>query len=659
LQQAIVNRILGAVMIRSVAGLVFTVAVFSALPAWAQTQPVRSPRIESAEYARVQQRLRQGWNTWDTQSVTTHVLLPEGLAVRVGFLDKSRENQDAFLPTAFIGELDPNAEKVFPGPHAFDGSYTDLKLAWRGRSFRIQSGHDGDDLVLLVTPLDSVASGGPLPTTVVFSVGFLWNRLGSVAKLKSRIEAHAGARDTSFFMDGVETTAFNAPLSGPYFAVDLNKAVALATGKPRSVAEVEGVLARQRAAFEDSNKKAGAAASIADPIQTVLGWDTIYDPEHDRVISPVSRLWSKGWGGYVLFDWDTFFASSMASIGDRDLAYADALETLNELTPAGFVPNYARGGEWKSGDRSEPPVGAITVLGLYEKFHEKWLLQAAFPRLLAWNRWWAEHRDEQGYLVWGSDRHGQPEVLDDDSRGTLQGARFESGLDNSPMYDDVPFDEKSGHMMLADVGLMGLYIADCNALATIATAIGKTAEAAELHERSIRYNEKLVTLWDEKTGIFLNKDLVTGKFNPRISPTNFYPLISRTATAQQADRMIREHLDNPAEFGGEFVLPSIARNDPAYKDQDYWRGRVWGPMNYLVYLGLRNYREPEARKELAEKSLRLFLKEWQQNGHVHENYNATLGSGDDVKNSDRFYHWGALLGYITYLEQTEPASATP
>jgi len=36
---------------------------------------------------------------------------------------------------------------------------------------------------------------------------------------------------------------------------------------------------------------------------------------------------------------------------------------------------------------------------------------------------------------------------------------------------------------------------------------------------------------------------------------------------------------------------------------------------------------------------------------VHENYNATLGSGDDVSNSDRFYHWGALLGYVEYLEQ--------
>ena len=89
-------------------------------------------------------------------------------------------------------------------------------------------------------------------------------------------------------------------------------------------------------------------------------------------------------------------------------------------------------------------------------------------------------------------------------------------------------------------------------------------------------------------------------------------------------------------------------------DQNYWRGRIWGPMNYLVYLGLQNYDLPQARSELADKSYALFLKEWQEHGHVHENYNAILGSGDDVTNSDRFYHWGALLGFIKYLEETTP-----
>ena len=107
-------------------------------------------------------------------------------------------------------------------------------------------------------------------------------------------------------------------------------------------------------------------------------------------------------------------------------------------------------------------------------------------------------------------------------------------------------------------------------------------------------------------------------------------MLAHAATPEQAHTMIEKHLLNPEEFAGEWVIPSIARNDPAFKDQDYWRGRIWGPMNYLVYLGLRNYDDPAARKEFAEKSYALFLKEWTEKRHVHENYNAVLGTGDVI-----------------------------
>ena len=140
-------------------------------------------------------------------------------------------------------------------------------------------------------------------------------------------------------------------------------------------------------------------------------------------------------------------------------------------------------------------------------------------------------------------------------------------------------------------------------------------------------------------------------FSTRLSPTNFYPLLAHVATQAQAEAMVEKHLKNPREFWGEWVIPAIARDDKAFADQNYWRGRIWGPMNYLVYLGLRNYELPEVRREVADKSFQLFTKEWTEKGHVHENYNAMLGTGDDVGSSDRFYHWGALLGYVEYLEE--------
>jgi hypothetical protein len=618
------------------AGLSWIVALLLPLGIAAQ-----APR--SAEYEAVQKDLGRGWNTWDVYSAASQVLLPEGFALRVGLKHNSTLYADAFLSDIRIGLRGKDDEDVFPGPHTWDGSYTELRLAWRGHDVLLQTAQEGGDLVMLATPGATKTS---VPPTLVISAGILWNRPGSAARAGDHIEFTGASRVIPVYWTGAQQAPASLPLATPYFAAVFKEPIGVSTGRPRSVEQIRAILARRRP----------SGAGVPQAIETVMGWDTIFDPSQSRVISPVSRLWSVGWGGYVLFEWDTFFAASLAASGSRDLAYANAIEILREAAPSGLVPNYARPDGWKSFDRSESPVGAITVLNIYRKFHEAWFLRDAFEPLLAWNRWWNEHRELGGYLVLGSDAGNRPLNPDDTAVGTLQGAKYE-GLDNSPMYDDAPFHNDTGRMHLADVGIMGLYVADCRALAEIAGILGRPREANELRDRGERYSASLQTLWDEKTGMFLNKNLDTGLLSARMSPTNFYPLVGRVATARQADRMVREHLLNPAEFWGEWVIPSIARSDPAFKDQDYWRGRIWGPMNYLVYLGLLNYDQPEARRQLAERSLALFDKEWMEKGHVHENYNAITGSGDDVTSSDRFYHWGALLGLIDQIERASAAGA--
>ena len=348
----------------------------------------QAPR--SADYEAVQNRLARGWNTWDVHSVTAQVLLPEGFTIRVGLKHNSSLNSDAFLPDALIGRQGPGVELVFPGPHTWNGSYTRLRLAWRDHVFVLESAHDGDDLVMLATPTGSKSA---LQPTLVFSAGVLWNRSGSVSRVDGIIEFRGGPRPIRLYTTAKGAALSSIPAAGPFYAANFTEPVGLSTGRPRTLEQIRAVLARQRP----------EGTSAAQAIETVLGWDTIYEPTQLRVISPVSRVWSDGWGGYVLFDWDTFFAASLAAIDNRDLAYADAMEMLREETPAGFVPNYARAGGWKSFDRSEPPVGAITVLRLYRRFHDLWFLRDAFDPLLRWNRWWAENRTRGNYLVWGTD----------------------------------------------------------------------------------------------------------------------------------------------------------------------------------------------------------------------------------------------------------------
>lgn len=79
----------------------------------------------------------------------------------------------------------------------------------------------------------------------------------------------------------------------------------------------------------------------------------------------------------------------------------------------------------------------------------------------------------------------------------------------------------------------------------------------------------------------------------QFAPTNFYPLLSGTPTDAQVERMLARWLTNTSEFclsqACAHGIPSIARSSPAFNDNSYWRGRNWGPMSWLVYLGLERY----------------------------------------------------------------------
>ena len=599
-------------------------------------------------YEDLQKRLASGWNTWNTRSVLSHVHLPEGFALNLGLREYVHRRQ---LKEALIGRRGTEEEHIHPGPHTYDGCYSELNLKWQGNEIVVQSATVEDDLVLLVTPVAKHPLAVRAPLLIVEG-GILWNRPGYVTLEEDALVGHFGEKVTRVYSTQAQTADAHVAAMGAYLSMLLEGPVGISTGRPRDLQEIQHIIALAGTSHAQHFERYGDLAEVYRAIQTAMAWDTIYEPEHCRVVSPVSRIWNVHWGGYVLFEWDNYFAAYMAAAENKDIAYANAVEMTREITESGLVPNYATVNGVSSRDRSEPPVGAMMCREIYRLYRETWFLEEVYPNLLRWNRWWDKTRAQDGLLCWGSTPF-TPVIganLEYAHVNDWQGGAWESGLDNLPVFDDVPFDPVTHLLQLQDVGLNGLYIADCLALADLAGVLGKAEDAVELRERAQRYRQEITRLWDESRGIFLSRRLDTGAFNPRTALTSFYPLIGKAASQAQAERMIQEHFYNPDEFWGEWIIPNIARNDSAYPDQDYWRGRIWGPTNFLVYLGLRNYDLPQARRDLAEKSVRLLLKEWVANGHVHENYNADSGEGCDKSNSDGFYHWGGLLGIIALIE---------
>jgi putative isomerase len=605
------------------------------------------------EYDQLQHRLAQGWNTWNTCSVLSHVLLPEGFALNLGIREYVGRK---YLKEALIGRQKAEEEHIHPGAHADDGSYSELNLKWQGIELLIQSAVEGEDLVLLVTPLSLHPNTRKAPLLVVES-GILWNRPGFVERLGERLEGHFEQRTIVVYGSKASIPDAHIQAQTPYLSMPLDGMVGVSsdfsTGKRRTLGEMQILVEKKRAEHLQKFKAYGDLAEVAKAIQTAVAWDTVFEPEHERILSPVSRIWNMGWGGYVLFEWDNYFAATMASISSRDLAYANAVEMTREITEEGLVPNFATVSGCSSRDRSEPPVGALVCRQLYQKFGDKWFLEEVFAPLLRWNRWWHEKRRLGDLLCWGSTPYDAVlgTGLEFEGVNERQGGAWESGLDNLPVYDDVPFDSQSHLLLIHDTGLNGLYVEDCEALADIALVLDKKVEYSELKERAGLYRKALASLWDDTTGIYRNRYTGSGKFSPRIAPTSFYPLLGKAATQGQAERLVKEHFYNPKEFWGEWIIPSISRDDPAYADQDYWRGRIWGPMNFLTYLSLKKYDLPQACQDMAEKSKALLLKEWLVKGHIHENYNGDTGEGCDKHNSDAFYHWGGLLGIIALIEE--------
>ena len=582
-------------------------------------------------------RLIKGWNTWNTRSVMSHVLLPECFAINLSLKDQSGN----ILEEALIGRDNYGSkEKVIAGPHAYDGSYTEIEVEWHNVHVSVQSATLNNEIFLLISPLNT-RSGDSL----LIAPRMLWGRKGDIKIDKNLIIGQTQLKTIKTYVNGnTPTTTSNAIITS------LDKKIVISSGSSKSVEMVEDIVKKAKIKFESGRAKFNKSPDTYNAMQTVLAWTTIYDPNNNRVINPVSRTFSNDW---VLFGWDNYFVAYMLSLDNKDLAYANAIAITKEITKKGFIPNNSQFGH-KSEDRSEPQVGSIIVREIYRKYQEKWFLQEVYNELLSWNRWRSANRDIDGYLVHGTDPYdyGNTKSRSATESGKMKAAKWESGMDNSPMWDDAIFDSTTHRMLLADVGLMSLYIADCRSLSEIATILKKKNEAKELTERAEKYAKKLETLWNDQFGLYLNKDLVTGKFSYRLSPTLFYPLLAKVPNKDQASRMIKEHFYNPNEFWGEYIMPSIARNDLGYKDNHYWRGRIWPPLNFLVYLGMRNYNLPGAQKDMVEKSKNLLLKTWIAERHVCENYNADNGRGGEADTwSDAFYHWGALLGFIDIMDK--------
>jgi len=537
-------------------------------------------------------------------------------------------------------------------------------------------------------------------------------------------------------------------------------------------------------------KASGDWGPFLQAMMNQLNHNKVYNFKTGRICHVITRNWCRT-DGQILFKWDSFFNALMSSLEDPAGARDTIRCVLAEQQKNGLIPSYS-GPRWEvSWDRSQPVVEAMCVWKIHQRWPDAEFLAEVYPRLKRAHEWWFSVRPATGLPYRDGNRNGLLEWGTNKPVPELSLARYESGMDDSPMFDRVTMNQGSGTMELDMAGLSSLWAMNAEYLARIADELGEEEDAASLRRQSrnmARRIEKL--LWNEDLGIYCNRfwahgsrkdwgeviaprcfetpsgeegleaeyfrgtqfdnlvlkktdpniDFTTGPSNeavgryeysvrwngflipektgpfrftvisddgfrlwvddkllitdwsiherevdvsspvmleagkkvslrmeyfqerwksqitlgwifgesapqpqllsPRLSPTCFYPLIVGSPDRTRVKRM-KDLLQDPNKFWGEFILPSVPRDDPAFPELHYWRGKIWPSSNYLAYLGLKRTLSPEQRLEFSRKNVRMFMNNWVADGGCYENY-----TPDGKGSSDPHYSWGALLCLI-------------
>ena len=392
----------------------------------------------------------------------------------------------------------------------------------------------------------------------------------------------------------------------------------------------------------------GRHAGALDAMRDVMAWNTVWDGINARPYTSISRNWNQQkFGGFGVWLDDQLYAALMTGMLAPDVGRENLRAALASATPQGnFACLVTANDAWV--DRTQLPVASFVVWSMFLRSRDRSVLTLMADALRRNHAWWWANRDPGGR---GLVSYGTSDVGEGLYKGTSFGARNESSMDNAPIHDQARYDPATRVLDCLDVGLNSLLALDAEMLALIAAELGDAAAAQAHSELAAATRDKIRTeLWDPARNIFANR-LWSGAFVRSLGPTSFYPLAAGIPTPEQTEALL-VHLSDPDTFGGSPRLPGVTRDDPAFGDNVYWRGRIWPPLNYWVWQGLRRVGRRHEARHLAETSFAMFEKAWAHR-LCPENYNATTGHPLDQPDTDGFYGWGALIPTMAVGDVTD------
>ncbi|NPV03086.1 MAG: hypothetical protein HPY53_17060 [Brevinematales bacterium] len=375
-------------------------------------------------------------------------------------------------------------------------------------------------------------------------------------------------------------------------------------------------------------------------------------PGESRFIVQVNKAWSgfmsalfglqESRVGALVFAWDMSFSCIILSRYDTRLAESVMQELFSHQAEDGRIPQFIIDG--RRSNRTNPPVWFLAVREIYERGQDVHFVWEMYPKLIANYRWFKANRMNPDYTYsWGSDNEDDERLLR--LTGKI-GAVMESGLDNSPLFDDMGFAD--GKLDYACIDLSSMMYLAAEILLEFSRLM--SLPGGEFVEDLIFYGKAIHEFFDMQTGT-ANSFKYAGNakvFARELTPLSFYPLLS--FLVEDEEIRLLENLFLSKHFQNEYILPSVSLFSQNYDpDGDYWRGRIWPPLNYIAAYGFKRHGS-DIHRLIKDGSERLLIAEWIKHNHIHENYSAYSGNGEPQNaiyaRSCPFYSWGGLLGII-------------
>ncbi|MDQ0614303.1 glycogen debranching enzyme [Microbacterium sp. W4I4] len=339
--------------------------------------------------------------------------------------------------------------------------------------------------------------------------------------------------------------------------------------------------------------------------------------------------------GYVgLWQWDAYFIAVGLRHGDPELAreqldiafrfpgadgqLPDVVHEEGILATSDDLPESDRATLRRAGSQiadpsqpvplTKPPLAAWALRKVLEAEDRPDWAREQLGRVIRSQDWW--------FAVSDLDGDGMPEY----------GHPYSSGLDDSPIFD--------GPIPTAAPDLAAYLVCQDREIAALLGRYEPNADTDRFLARAERTQELLNGMWDADTGRFLARG--AGEEIRSDTVVGLMPL--RTGTLPDGIRdALRDAVDDPARYGLDWGLPTVAADDPDFSPERMWRGPVWINTSVLVAEGLELSGYAERARELREQTARLVV----HGGGPHEYYNPFTGF--KAERATTSFGWSAAL----------------